>query len=366
MIVDLFAGPGGWSEGLRLLGLADVGLEWEAAACATRAAAGHQTIRCDVEQYPLKRFAGAVGLIASPPCTDFSVAGLRAGIDGEAGRLMWQVPRWVEALRPEWVACEQVPPALDWWRLYAHQFETFGYSTWCGVVNAANYGVPQTRKRAILLASRVRTVAPPSATHEREPSGGMFGTLAPWVSMAEALGWSGRVGFPRLDDVGDSADGYRERDMRGTDEPAFNLTEKARSWKVTGWGTNQTDRTLDEASITVTGKARSWHFQRPATTIAGDPRVWPPGHKVNGDDRRRLGDDEANERYGDRAGTDAIKLTVADALVLQSFRPDYPVQGSRSAAFRQIGNAVPPRLAAHLLAAVVGLPAPDFETEAAA
>lgn len=43
MIVDLFAGPGGWDEGLRLLGVQDVvvGLELDSAACATAEAAGH-------------------------------------------------------------------------------------------------------------------------------------------------------------------------------------------------------------------------------------------------------------------------------------------------------------------------------------
>jgi DNA (cytosine-5)-methyltransferase 1 len=48
VILDLFAGPGGWSEGLRELGLADVGIEIDRWACATRAAAGHATIRADV------------------------------------------------------------------------------------------------------------------------------------------------------------------------------------------------------------------------------------------------------------------------------------------------------------------------------
>ena len=33
-MVDLFAGPGGWSEGARMLGITDVGIEWDAAACA--------------------------------------------------------------------------------------------------------------------------------------------------------------------------------------------------------------------------------------------------------------------------------------------------------------------------------------------
>lgn len=43
-----------------------------------------------------------------------------------------------------------------------------------------------------------------------------------------------------------------------------------------------------------------------------------PGHKINQDDIDRLGEDEARERYGDRAGTDAPRLTVEQAAALQS------------------------------------------------
>jgi len=53
----------------------------------------------------------------------------------------------------------------------------------------------------------------------------------------------------------------------------------------------------------------------------------------------------------------AIRLSVEDALVLQSFRPDYPLQGNKTSKHRQIGDAVPPLLAAHVLA-VLGVPAP--------
>lgn len=97
----------------------------------------------------------------------------------------------------------------------------------------------------------------------------------------------------------------------------------------------------------------------PAPTLVANARCWPPGHKVNGDDRRRHPD--ADERYGDRAGTDAIRLDIRDALILQSFDPGFPVQGTKTKQFEQIGNAVPPRLAAHILAAVTGRPPPTFD-----
>ena len=45
LIVDLFAGPGGWSTGLRALGVHDIGVEWDDPACATRAAEGHRRIQ---------------------------------------------------------------------------------------------------------------------------------------------------------------------------------------------------------------------------------------------------------------------------------------------------------------------------------
>ena len=78
--VDLFAGPGGWDEAGRSLGITPVGIELDAAACATRAAAGHRTVRADVAAYPVAHLAGNVrGLIASPVCTTFSAAGKRAG-----------------------------------------------------------------------------------------------------------------------------------------------------------------------------------------------------------------------------------------------------------------------------------------------
>jgi DNA (cytosine-5)-methyltransferase 1 len=277
-----------------------------------------------VAQYPPDVFKGKVsGLIASPPCQDFSHAGKRAGRTGEKGQLIDTVPVWVEALRPEWVACEQVPPALPVWREHAEGYRRLGYAVWTGTLNAADYGVPQTRQRAFLLATQSGSPLPAPPTHSNDPHPGLFGVLETWVSMADALGWrDALVGFPRLADTpSNQATGvvtlngqdYRERDLYPTAGPAQTVTEKARSWTL----------------------------HRPATTVMGDPRIAKPGHTGN----------EGKER----SMTGAIRVTIEEASVLQSFRRDYPWQGSRTKQFEQCGNAVPPLLAARVIGALAGV-----------
>jgi DNA (cytosine-5)-methyltransferase 1 len=197
-ILELFAGPGGASEGIRQTcpDIPSIGIEWDDAACATRRAAGHLTIQGDVAAIPVEPFKGrVVGMWASPPCPDFSVAGRKRGIEGTSGHLIFQVLRWAQALQPQWVACEQVPPALPWWQQFARTLEGDGYSTWAGVLCAADYGVPQERYRAILMAHRDRIVMPPTPTHAGHPVDNLFGpTLKRWVSMAEGLGWGATSG----------------------------------------------------------------------------------------------------------------------------------------------------------------------------
>ena len=351
MIIDLFAGPGGWSQGLRMLApdlhATEIGLEWDAAACETRAAAGHATIRTDIAAYPTDVFDGKVtGLIASPPCQDFSLAGKRAGIEGERGQLIREVLRWSEALRPEWIACEQVPPALPVWRDYENELRKLGYYTWSGVLNAANYGVPQTRRRAILMASRIESVGPPDPTHDRHPEPSLFGdALQPWVSMADALGW----GRPkpawtltaRASPLMHGGSGAYETIKREIENGEWSVNT-GRSW-VKG-GTREDAQTVPASAPApaLTGQADAWWFTRPATTLVGSfcpDIVAGPGVDLT---RQHL----------DRAGS--VRISINDALVLQSFPADYPLQGSKSKQFQQVGNAVPPRLAAHILAKLTG------------
>lgn len=287
MILDLFAGPGGWSEAVRSLGHTEVGIEWDTAACRTRAAARHLTIRADVTAYPIEVFAGRLeGLIASPPCPDFSRAGSGLGLEGPTGRLVREVPRWVTELRPAWVACEQVPDVAPIWAEYAEQFRRLGYSVWTGVLNAADFGVPQKRRRAVLMASRVGTSLPPEPTHAANP--GMFD--APHVSMGAALEWTDDMLLERRNDQSQSG----EVDPR-------------------------------------------WPLERPATTVAGRPLVADPGSNANRFNGRK------------KSRNDGYRVTVQEAGVLQGFRSDYPWAGNQGEQIQQIGNAIPPPLAAAIL-----------------
>ncbi|MDX2553270.1 MULTISPECIES: DNA cytosine methyltransferase [Streptomyces] len=409
MILDLFAGPGGWSHALTVLGARDIGLEWDEWACKTRAMAGQLTIRTDVARYPTWIFSGRIlGLIASPPCQAWSMAGKRLGLvdqplvhqavaDLAAGRdtreqllgacaderslLAAEPMRYLHALNtvgePEWVAMEEVPDVLPLWKQYAAILRAWGFSVWVGILNAADYGVPQTRRRAILLASRVRTAEPPPPTHAQlaEPEG-LFGPgRARWVSMAEALGWGatdrpvptvcagggpggGPEPFPsgsrktltdarargtwaprpdseivlasRREGSGWTAR-HGARDNRPADAPAPTFTAEAHRWSWSLRSNNQTNATI-RRSDEPAGTLFFGHRANECTWVA-EPTVEAAG-----------------------SAPEPIKITAREAGVLQSFPAGYPWQGNKGQMFSQIGNAVPPRLAAHLLAPHLNMP----------
>lgn len=311
-VLELFAGAGGASEGLVALGLEHVGVELDPVAASTAVAAGHRRVVSDVARLDPRDFAGVTGLWASPPCTAFSSAGSGAGrrvmdvlADGitrtvagqqvmdharqecarvleahavtdpklakltDAERSEWavrqatvsalvvEVAHYVRELRPEWVACEQVPGVLPLWQVLARALRGAGYRAWCGVLCAADYGVPQTRHRAILMASRIPThrVGPPEPTHaERPGDGDLFGPPLPgWVSMATALGpdWPDRASWA----VTGGANGA----VFGGAQPRRVVAayRRTRGEGVTDRHGDRPDTPVDGPAPTVTGKARS-------------------------------------------------------------------------------------------------------------
>lgn len=497
-ILDLFAGAGGWEEGLRMLGLSALGIETDPSVCATARAAGHERMQADVAELDALEFHPVWGLVGSPPCQAYSAAGKGLGradkpivvacahelAAGNDSRRAWREGcrdprslltveplRYILALRPRWVALEQVPAVLELWSMFAGLLATHGYHTAVGVLSAERYGVPQTRKRAFLIASLDGPVELPAPTHRsynprRNQPPEEERDLLPWVSMAEALGW-GMTARPGMTVVAGNKRGgsgaiqrlahERQRGAwveirRGgerihegfdaTSAPTQAVTTRVNRWQAQGvdasdaqeprrsemdWparrpamtlvttrrsrdgvlvgrqlppgeGTerggwawrngnqpNTAVRPAESPAPTVhfghrankvewvpcsydarqhgarpqpiespaaTKPANSlakgvpaWVGRRPATTVACDRRVHPPGHKHCAAD--------PPGRYEQRRGANAVRVTVAQAAVLQGFRPDYPWQGPRTRQFEQVGNAVPPPLARHVLRAAV-------------
>ena len=369
-VLDLFAGAGGASWGFHEVTDHVLGLELNTDAVATQEYAGMECYQTDIAATNAAAFQKLHGsahlhLHASPPCTTFSAAGKGHGrnsvevlgaaaydilthgftdvdLDGidATTRLVLEPARWIEAIRPDSISFEQVRAVLPVWEAYALGLEGIGYHVWTGLLHAEQYGVPQTRTRAWLMASREREVGPPAPTHSRyhvrNPQH-LDEDVRPWVSMAEALfcGNADLVGFPRRADSDASIelDGvdYRARDFRSGYQPAFALTEKARSWThYAPAGVSQKShpakpRRLDEAPApTVTSQANHYLF---------NPEVDTFGENL------------------DRGS--ARKITIAEASVLQGFPADYPWQGSKTSQFKQCGNAVPPPMAKAVLGSLL-------------
>lgn len=345
--LDLFAGPGGWDAHDAELGLTTGRVENDPAARATAEAAGMHHAHDDVTTFKLRPGHGYTGLKGSPPCQTFSAAGNGAGrrqleiVTRELYRLYNGHPldyvhyddaRTGLVLEPmrvildawalqepfRWLVLEQVPQVLPVWETYAGILRHLGYSVATGNLHAEQYGVPQTRKRAVLIASLDREVALPTPTHSkyytRDPKRLDDGVL-PWVSMAQAL--SGHIG-----------EGLRSNYGTGGNPAARGV------------------RTADQPAATVTGKIDRFKWQR-----MGDVRT---GHGTIRDADQpapTLTASMDNGNYRTQPGNE--RVTIQEAAVLQTFPMNYPWQGSKSQQYQQVGNAIPPLLAKTVLQQVI-------------
>jgi len=379
--LDLFAGTG-WGVACKRLGIKEAGVEIMPEAVATRTANGMETIYHDVwdglqltaeqhrEQY------GSYGLlIASPPCQTFSTAGKGAGMaalnevleaielhaykDAEAllrfgeqhdmrTALVLTPLAYVWRDRPRLVALEQVPTVLPVWQACAEVMREWGYEVKVEILNAEQYGVPQTRKRAILVARRGGPVNLPKPTHSRYHSrtpDKLDPGVQKWVSMAEALGWRGLTSRPSPTITGGGTEA-------GGAEPIAKFHERY-TGLATWEGANSRLTTEEAAAL----QSYPTHIAASGTSCQiVDPRpVAHPAPTITG---------AANAEWGKRAtraagprdrDPDGRRLTTTEASTLQSYEQPFVWRGTKTKQFLQIGNAVPPLLAEAILAALIGI-----------
>ncbi|MDB5069584.1 MAG: cytosine-specific methylase [Candidatus Eremiobacteraeota bacterium] len=152
-------------------------------------------------------------LWASPSCTEHSYAKGGGDVDDQKRASAWAIPRMVEALRPRVVVVENVRPFLKWgpvqvsktgkvrpiasrrgetFRAWCAAIESLGYTCSWNLLNAADYGEPQTRVRLFVtfVSNGVRWRWP-EPSHARPDSLEVSaGTRLPWVAARRIIDWA--------------------------------------------------------------------------------------------------------------------------------------------------------------------------------
>lgn len=285
--VSLFAGAGGMCQGSRDAGYwTEAAFDFDIDSVSTQRLNGHECHHADVAEVDFSKYEGADLVIGGPPCQPFSAAGRNHGNNDPRDG----VPHFVRAvrqIRPEMFVMENVRGIgfkrhRDYLNYVLESFPS-EYRMWCGVINAADYGIPQTRQRFFIIGSnRIQPRKPMESHSTTKGDLHLKVGLPAWKTAASAFG---------------------------------------PEWRPT-------------VAANAPGDP-SWVYERPATTIVASFRpdiLAAPGWRKAGDGPRQ-----------NAAGS--ILITHEEAARLQGLPEWWQYCGSKTSVFRQIGNACPPFLA---------------------
>lgn len=316
--IDLFCGCGGLTLGLKQAGFDVIGAVDIDNLSIETYRANHPEVHLweddirdltnDKIKKTLKLKKGELDLLAGcPPCQGFSTMRTKNGgyrIRDDRNTLIRDFIRLVKGLVPKMVMFENVPYVRDYWLFkdFYKQLNQLGYKVKYDVLNAADYGVPQRRKRLILIASRIGEVK--------------FAEKATKKTVEDAI-----KSMPKSGKSGDPLHDYQER-----------RTEKIRSLikRIPKDGGSRKDLPEDEqlechkrcdGFKDVYGRM-AWNKQAPTITSGC----------TNPSKGRFLHPEE------DRA------ITLREAALLQSFPRNYKfdIKAGKGKIAELIGNALPP------------------------
>lgn len=328
--VSLFSGAGGMDIGFKKAGFETLWAnDFDEVACETFSENKLGNIVAgDINKHlsSLRQFEGIDLLFGGPPCQGFSVAG-KMNPEDERSMLVWSFVEAIKIVKPRAFVMENVKAlaALSRWedfrRRLINAFSELGYSLSMRVLNATDYGVPQKRERMFLVGLRDGHISNfDSVLHQHKKK-------APTV----------REALKHLDSAG-----------TGNNQRVCNAEITLAS--------NPILRKSPYAGMMFNGAGRPIHIDGYALTLPASMG----GNKTPIIDNLLLADAKAEDwvvnyhthlMNGGKphpwkgAPNHLRRITVDEALALQTFPASFKLAGGKSAAYRMIGNAVPCNLA---------------------
>ncbi len=298
-IISLFSGAGGLD-----LGLIQAGNEiiWandidQNAVSTYKKNIGSHIICDDIRNIELANLPDADVVVGGFPCQGFSLANRFRMLDDERNQLYRFFYNVIKKKKPKFFIAENVKGILSLGKGEAikqiiSDFEKAGYYTELHLVNMANYGVPETRQRVIIIGQRKAYGKKmkfrfPEPTYDKEAKNG----LKKWVSIKQAI--------DRFPDP---------------DKPNSVLNHEYSQYKV---------------------EYRNYTAHRPTNPDKPSPTILARGNGGGGVC--------AIPHYNGKR-----RLTVRESAAIQTFPDDFEFIGSRGSCYRQIGNAVPVKFAKRL------------------
>jgi len=346
-VVDLFAGVGGLSYGFSKNRKFEIVAANEILAPMAEAyRQNHPEVKMyegDIKDFGRNLIRRDMGIlvgevdlvVGGPPCQAYSTVGKRL-LDDPRGQLFQEYFRVLKELKPRAFIFENVKGLIsmsggELLPTIVEKFESLGYAVKWDLLNAADYGVPQTRERVIIVGSIDGDFIFPKQTHG-DPESQVFkiGNLLPWLTLGDAIGdlpfiGSGEESFeystlPQNDFQKQMRIGAPSK-IRDHNAAVHNL-DLLRMIHALPEGGSPLDipQSLRPKSGFPNTYSRLW-WGHPSTTVT-----------------RNLGTPSSSRcihPYADRG------LTTREGARIQCFPDSYIFHGSRTDKNLQIGNAVP-------------------------